>query len=654
MTTPVLIVDGSMTVRMDMKELLDAAGFASTACATIAEARALLAHLKYRLLVVDGELSDGHGSVLAREARSLSPPVPVILLTNEWQLGDHAIADDYLGKPYDRERLVARAQALTFAPTVLLIDDSRSVLEELGNALERAGYLVVSAMTGEAGLLRAAELRPSAVIVDGGLPGIDGPTVIRRLRLDPALRHTPCILLTGSDDSGAEVQALESGADSYARKSESAEIVLARLGALVRTASDRQTPLPSNLLGRKRVLAVDDSETYLHELEAGLSAAGYDVALAHSGAEALQHLARERTDCVLLDLVMPGMSGNETCRHIRALPTSRDIPVLMLTALEEREGMLEGFSAGADDYISKSSDFEVLKARLRAQLRRKEFEDEHRVVREQLLRKEFDEAEARATRELADTRAALLADLEAKNRELAEAKERAERESRFKSTFLANMSHELRTPLNAIIGFSELLSDDESDALTPVHRTYLGYVLSSGKHLLSVINDVLDLSRVAAGRMELHREPASLPLLIEEAAATLAADAQKQGLTVTLQLPDAFPTLQLDVVRMRQVLFNLLSNAVKFTRSGGSVTVTLRELPDTVEVAIADTGIGIAPEDVQRLFREFERIERDDGPAGTGLGLVLTQRLVGLHGGVVSVASQPAQGTTFTVSLPRA
>ncbi len=400
MITRVLVVDDSLTVRMDISELLQEAGFDIVACASIAEARAALAQDVFGLVVLDVMLPDGDGIDLLKEIRAApeTANIAVMVLSTESEVQDRVRglstgANDYIGKPYDSGYLVGRAKqlmrsagtsALGGQKTILLIDDSRTFREELKAALEDADYHVVTANDGEEGLRLAADIRPDAAVVDGTLPGIDGPTVIRRMRLDAALRELPCFLLTGSEERGAEVQALEAGADAFARKDDNVGIVLARIAAMLRASGSRSVGGDTlSLQGPKKVLAVDDSETYLQHLGEALRSEGYEVVLARSGEEALDLLAVDPVDCILLDLMMPGIGGRETCLRIKNAPAIRDTPVVMLTAVDDREAMISGLGAGADDYIAKSSDFEVVRARVLAQIRRKRFEDEHRISREQ-------------------------------------------------------------------------------------------------------------------------------------------------------------------------------------------------------------------------------------------------------------------------------
>lgn len=424
----VLIVDDSLTVRMDLVEAFTAAGFKALPCASVAEARQALANGPTPIVVLDVLLPDGDGVELLKEVRA-SPggaEIIILMLSTEADVKDRIRglqtgADEYVGKPYESGYMVAKAHELLRArrahhaeerATILVIDDSLTFREQLREALEAAGYAVLIAGSGEDGLLLAAGQRPHAILVDGELPGIDGATVIRRLRLDAALRSVPCVLLTGSEDKGAELLALDAGADGFVRKDEDFDATLARLAAVLRRGAAAPIADTRSALGPKKILAVDDSPTYLQELAASLRSEGYDVVLASTGEEALELLGVQSVDCILLDLLMPGLGGQETCRRIKLAPVVRDIPLIMLTALDDRSAMIEGLSAGADDYISKSSDFAILKARMRAQIRRRQFEDENRNIREELLRKELEATEGRAARELAKSRALLVEDLE--------------------------------------------------------------------------------------------------------------------------------------------------------------------------------------------------------------------------------------------------
>jgi protein-histidine pros-kinase len=225
--------------------------------------------------------------------------------------------------------------------------------------------------------------------------------------------------------------------------------------------------------------------------------------------------------------------------------------------------------------------------------------------------------------------------------------------TRHKSEFLANMSHELRTPLNAILGFSELLLDDTTGKYDSSKRhKFLDEISKSGRHLLALINDILDLSKVEAGRMTLEIETVSISSAVDDVLNTIEPLAAKKHLVVSTDADAG--QIEADAGKLKQMLLNLASNAVKFTPEGGLVTIKARRLAEAVEISVADTGIGIASSDLERLFTEFQQL--DSGASrrqeGTGLGLALTQRLAALHGGSVGVVSELGKGSVFTIRLP--
>jgi signal transduction histidine kinase len=238
--------------------------------------------------------------------------------------------------------------------------------------------------------------------------------------------------------------------------------------------------------------------------------------------------------------------------------------------------------------------------------------------------------------------------------ELREKTEQLEIANRHKSEFLANMSHELRTPLNAIIGFSEVLLKRMFGPLNDKQDEYLQDVLSSGRHLLSLINDILDLSKVEAGRMELELAAFNLPLALDNALTLVRERAMRHGIRLELVVGAGVGDLVGDERKIKQILLNLLSNAVKFTPEGGRVAVRAERANGTVEVSVIDTGIGIASEDQEAIFEEFRQVGTDYARKreGTGLGLTLARKFVELHGGRLWVKSLVGQGSTFTFALP--
>jgi protein-histidine pros-kinase len=246
-------------------------------------------------------------------------------------------------------------------------------------------------------------------------------------------------------------------------------------------------------------------------------------------------------------------------------------------------------------------------------------------------------------------------ELRRQNEKLQEQAQVAQEASRLKSEFLSNMSHELRTPLNAVIGFSEFLVDEKAGPVNERQREYLNDVLQSGRHLLQLINDVLDLAKVEAGKMELFPETFSVAKALTEICAVIQALAQKRQVIVLCEVSPKLDRVTLDPKKFKQVLFNLLSNAVKFSHPGGKVHVTARGLEgERMELCVRDHGIGIRRNDLARLFTEFEQLDSGHSRRheGTGLGLALSKRMVELQQGTIAVQSVYGVGTTFTIVLP--
>ena len=642
----VLIVDDSLTVRMDLAEAFAAAGMRTLQSATVAEARTMLRE-PVDLIVLDVLLPDGDGVALLAELRSM-PEVsstPVVLLSTEAEVKDRIRglktgADEYIGKPYDIDYLLTKAEALMSARasngacTLLVIDDSATFRSALRRALEREHYAVIEAVSGEEGLRLAGTRRPDGIVVDGSLPGIDGAAVIRHVRLDAALRDVPCLLLTGTEGKHAELRALDAGADAFVRKEETFDVMLARVSAMLRRSPVREARASAvqSLQGPKRILAVDDSPTYLAALADALRGEGYEVILARSGEEALDLLAVQPVDCILLDLMMPGLSGQETCARIKAAPTVRDIPLIMLTALEDREAMIRGLSAGADDYIPKSAEDEVLKARVRAQIRRKQFEDESRRVREELLSKELEASEARAARELAETKLTLLEELERKNREL--------------EAFSYSVSHDLRAPLRAIDGFSRIVIEQSAASIDEKGRTYLLKIRAAAGRMGEIIDDLLELARV--GRTDLKLETIDLSALARDVGRVLTTRSEHP---VDLEVEEGM-TAHVDPRLMRIVFENLLSNAWKFTARAKAPKVWVRRRAPGEDVfTVSDNGAGFDMTHAAKLFRPFQRLHREVDYPGTGIGLATVQRIIERHGGRIWAEGAVGRGATISFTL---
>ncbi|HEX3968736.1 MAG TPA: ATP-binding protein, partial [Edaphobacter sp.] len=269
------------------------------------------------------------------------------------------------------------------------------------------------------------------------------------------------------------------------------------------------------------------------------------------------------------------------------------------------------------------------------------------------LQKAHDELELRVQERTAELLAAKK-EVEAHSQSILRAKEDIERASRFKDQFLSTMSHELRTPLNAVLGFSELLADVRYGPLTERQARYVNHIHSSGQHLLRLINDILDISKIEAGRLQLNIECVAVDACFREVCGALQPLVDKNSHQLIQDVPPGL-VVNADSTRFRQMLMNLLGNAIKFTPKGGKIELVAREAGNVVRIEVRDSGPGIPPEEKQRIFEAFHRMRQSEKAAeGTGLGLAITRRLVELHGGQLDVESQPGAGSCFHFTLPSA
>jgi signal transduction histidine kinase len=379
------------------------------------------------------------------------------------------------------------------------------------------------------------------------------------------------------------------------------------------------------------ILIVDDQEANVSLLEEMLRGAGYHSVTTTRDPHQVCELHRQhRYSLILLDLLMPGLDGFQVMEGLKAIETEGYLPVLVQTAQPEHK--VRALKCGAKDFISKP--FDLVEVLLRV----------YNLLEVRLLHRG---AEKRA-------------------QQAQERSEHSESANLAKSQFLANMSHELRTPLNAIIGFSELLADQTFGGLNERQLKYANNILYSGRHLLQLINDILDLAKVESGNVELKRQSFDVATALSEVHTIVKTMAYKKNINLELRPSADVPALFACEAKFKQVMYNLLSNAIKFTPDGGMVSVTadlqMAAHPDSVSVEnclrviVRDTGIGIEAKDHERVFQEFEQVDSSYGreQQGTGLGLALTKKLVEMHGGRVWVESAGIEGggSAFNFVIP--
>lgn len=407
------------------------------------------------------------------------------------------------------------------------------------------------------------------------------------------------------------------------------------------------------------ILIVDDNLTNVKVLFEYLTQLGFTVLIAQSGEDALEIVRETVPDLILLDILMPGIGGFETCRHLKADEDTQDVPILFISALSDTVNKVKGFDIGGVDYITKPFQQEEVLARITTHLHLQHLKKdlEHKNIRLQQENQERLRAEAA----------------------LQESKKAAEQANQAKSDFLANMSHELRTPLNGILGYAQILSQDRN--LTERQKHGLDIIYRSGQHLLDIIIDILDLAKIEARKVEFHPTKVSLSVLLNTVIDMTRIRAEQKGVALLSETSSDLPEhIYIDEKRLRQILLNLLSNAIKFTQQG---SVTLRVTTEAerqkakgkgqraqaeedvnddispspfafrpVRFEVIDTGIGMPSESMRDIFQPFQQVgDPRFHSEGTGLGLAISYQLVRLMGSDIHVESTPEKGSVFWFEL---
>jgi two-component system, NtrC family, sensor kinase len=552
-----------------------------------------------------------------------------------------------------------------------VVEDSETQAYKLRLLLEEQGWEVSVAGAAEAALATLGDPLPDLILVDYNLPGMRGDEFCRRIRMNLNTRGIPLLMMTSSAPDTAEIQSLESGADGYVSKSENSENLLLRIRALLRKAPEQPVILNPQeaAFGSARILAIDDSPTYLAFLGAELGNQGYQVETATNGMEGLSRLAEEKFDCVLVDLAMPGMDGSEVCERIaKMLPgLNNGVAVVILTASSAQGDLNRGLAAGADDFVSKSNDLGVLRARIQALIRRRSFQEENTRIVEELKARELEMLNARAGREIAEARAAMAEKLVQANRDLKEANQKLKdtqtqlvQNEKMASLgqLVAGIAHEINNPL-AFVMNNLFIVENGMDGLGPELEPHLA---EPALNKLRKVRARLEEMKEGLGRVkELVLDLRTFSRLDEGEFKTVdvveTIDAVllllKHKMNGRIRVEKHFVAereLYCYAGRLHQVLMNLISNAMDAIAGKGAITIATSQDPDFFRISVRDTGAGIPEAIRSKIFDPF--FTTKPVGQGTGLGLAISYGIMRDHGGSIEVQSELGAGSEFIVKIP--
>ena len=540
--------------------------------------------------------------------------------------------------------------------TILLINNDEEFLEHTRTELIHEGYHVETLRDAEEAEDYATRNPPQLIILDALLQKTNGFELCRAFKKSPVLKEIPIVMTSAIYISEEDFKyGIHFGTRTY-------EILADR--CVMKPFETRELLSQINYLLDKKeetpyipqILLVDDEEQIRELLRTTLESKQYKIFEVETGKACLEFLVTHAPDLILLDYKLPDISGIEVLREIRHCLS--DVAVIMMTAYGDENIAIHAIAEHVDGYLRKPFVVEALYSVVAQTLERNRIERERRR---------------------------LIAQLRESNREVMAHYERLEQANRdlraldqLKSEFLANVGHELRTPLNSIIGFTELLLQGYSGGVTEDQRRQLSMVLSSGNQLLRVLNDVIEISMLNAGQIELRCEYLPVSQIIDEAIQEVRKDAEKKHLTIVTEVEDILPLCYCSHEKLKLVLYNLLDNAIKFSYSGNIIVAARsasilserqmseasfkhanaaeQETPNKsyLLISVKDQGIGISRDNFDILFDEFRQV---DGSLtreynGTGLGLAISKKLIEMHEGRIWLESQIGVGSTFYFTLP--
>jgi two-component system NtrC family sensor kinase len=552
--------------------------------------------------------------------------------------------------------------------TIMMVEDSENQVVVHRHVLEQQGWKVVWANSAEQALellsSGSAENSPDLIIIDYQLSGIRGDELCRHLKLNINTQCIPTLMLNVEDGDESHCYGLESGADDYLPEHIDDDMLVVKTKSLLQKSGESQLlfGVGSSLFRHSRILAIDDNPTYLKFLDENFKEDGIRIDKTTSGKEALKKIKKNKYDCLLVDLVMPGVDGIEICQKVLDMRRSSEAPmVLMLTAHESKEDMTRALAAGADDFVGKSSHISIIKARMSALLRRKFIQEDNQRIFEQLKLKELEVERSRIEKAAAETKAVLaeklLNTVEQLEEEIEERKRmelkiknyfrELERSNKELESFAYVASHDLQEPLRAISSFLQLVEKRYKDKLDDKGRDFIHRAVNGAQRMQEMINDLLTYSRITTrGKsFELH----SLEKILDRVLTNLSPTIERKNAVVTR---DPLPELTCDESQIHRLFQNLISNAIKFcNRSQPDIHISAKEQKDHWLLSVKDNGIGIDPAHQDTIFKIFQRLHGKGKYPGTGIGLAICQKIIDRHEGKIWVESKPGKGSTFFFTL---
>jgi CheY-like chemotaxis protein len=539
--------------------------------------------------------------------------------------------------------VLKKAQSLA-GKKILIIEDNPVNTELLVQSLKAQRLNIFSAPNGKVGLEITHKINPDLILLDVMMPEMDGFETCQQLKANNTTRDIPIIFITAKTNREDIEKGFSLGCDEYITKPFHINEVCNRIRAhlLLKNQNLKKTSIqtedPLDITGMK-TLIVDDNPINIGALRETLEPLQQEIAVSTNGKKAIDLALRFQPDLILLDIMMPEMNGLEVCRILQEDSLTKDIPIIFVTAKTQPEDIQNGFSSGCVDYILKPICVVEVLARVKVHLK----------IRKLLLLKDS------WIKKLKDAKLQLEKEVSELTNSIHEVREETIRTNKSKSEYILRMFHELRTPMNAILGFSQIMEINQKIDKSSNHQENISKIRTAGKHLLALIDDILDLSAVESGKVKLEMARINPSHIIDKKVIPLISQMASERNISLINKTSSYPDISVscDPLRLTQILLNISSNAIKYNKDGGSVIFDIQQSSDRmVRITVSDTGQGIPQDKLEIIFHPFYRLDSNNPDTeGVGVGLSITKRLIELMGGNIFVTSKLGEGSCFTIEL---